>query len=195
LKSLWHSPFTMFDQIVKHIQAEAKAAKLGKPARIVVKVNALLEPTVINELYKASQAGVKIDLIVRGVCALKPKVKGLSENIRVRSIVGQFLEHHRIFYFYANGKENIYLSSADWMDRNLFRRIEVAFPILEPELKQKVIHEGLNELLKDVSSWNMNSDGLYKQSASASNNKLSGQQNLLLKYSVVTKSSKGKLKA
>ena len=195
LKSLWHSPFTMFDQIVKHIQAEAKAAKLGKPARIVAKVNALLEPAVINELYKASQAGVKIDLIVRGVCALKPKVKGLSENIRVRSIVGQFLEHHRIFYFYANGKENVYLSSADWMDRNLFRRIEVAFPILEPELKQKVINEGLNELLKDASSWNMNSDGLYKQSASASNNKLSGQQNLLLKYSVVTKSSKGKLKA
>jgi polyphosphate kinase len=185
----------MFDQIVKHIQAEAKAAKLGKPARIVAKVNALLEPAVINELYKASQAGVKIDLIVRGVCALKPKVKGLSENIRVRSIVGQFLEHHRIFYFYANGKENVYLSSADWMDRNLFRRIEVAFPILEPELKQKVIHEGLNELLKDISSWNMNSDGLYKQLASASNNKLSGQQNLLLKYSVVTKSSKGKLKA
>jgi polyphosphate kinase len=195
LKSLWHSPFTMFDQIVKHIQAEAKAAKLGKPARIVVKVNALLEPAVINELYKASQAGVKIDLIVRGVCALKPKVKGLSENIRVRSIVGQFLEHHRIFYFYSNGKENVYLSSADWMDRNLFRRIEVAFPILEPELKQKVINEGLNELLKDASSWNMNSDGLYKQSASASNNKLSGQQNLLLKYSVATKSSKGKLKA
>ena len=107
LKSLWHSPFTMFDQIVKHIQTEAKAAKLGKPARIVAKVNALLEPTVINELYKASQAGVKIDLIVRGVCALKPKVKGLSENIRVRSIVGQFLEHHRIFYFYAHGKEEV----------------------------------------------------------------------------------------
>ena len=195
LKSLWHSPFTMFDQIVKHIQTEAKAAKLGKPARIVAKVNALLEPTVINELYKASQAGVKIDLIVRGVCALKPKVKGLSENIRVRSIVGQFLEHHRIFYFYAHGKEEVYLSSADWMDRNLFRRIEVAFPILDPELKQKVINEGLNELLKDVSSWNMNADGLYKQSASASNIKLSGQQNLLLKYSVMPQPTKRKTKA
>ncbi len=195
LKSLWHSPFTMFDQIVKHIQTEAKAAKLGKPARIVAKVNALLEPTVINELYKASQAGVKIDLIVRGVCALKPKVKGLSENIRVRSIVGQFLEHHRIFYFYAHGKEEVYLSSADWMDRNLFRRIEIAFPILDPELKQKVINEGLNELLKDVSSWNMNADGLYKQSASASNIKLSGQQNLLLKYSVMPQPTKTKLKA
>ena len=195
LKSLWHSPFTMFDQIVKHIQTEAKAAKLGKPARIVAKVNALLEPTVINELYKASQAGVKIDLIVRGVCALKPKVKGLSENIRVRSIVGQFLEHHRIFYFYAHGKEEVYLSSADWMDRNLFRRIEIAFPILDPELKQKVINEGLNELLKDVSSWNMNADGLYKQSASASNIKLSGQQNLLLKYSVMPQPTKRKTKA
>ena len=195
LKSLWHSPFTMFDQIVKHIQTEAKAAKLGKPARIVAKVNALLEPTVINELYKASQAGVKIDLIVRGVCALKPKVKGLSENIRVRSIVGQFLEHHRIFYFYAHGKEEVYLSSADWMDRNLFRRIEIAFPILDPELKQKVINEGLNELLKDGSSWNMNADGLYKQSASASNVKLSGQQNLLLKYSVMPQPTKRKTKA
>ena len=195
LKSLWHSPFTMFDQIVKHIQTEAKAAKLGKPARIVAKVNALLEPTVINELYKASQAGVKIDLIVRGVCALKPKVKGLSENIRVRSIVGQFLEHHRIFYFYAHGKEEVYLSSADWMDRNLFRRIEIAFPILDPDLKQKVINEGLNELLKDVSSWNMNADGLYKQSASASNIKLSGQQNLLLKYTVTPQPTKRKTKA
>ncbi|CAM8354608.1 Ppk Polyphosphate kinase [Candidatus Methylopumilus planktonicus] len=194
LKSLWHSPFTMFDQIVKHIQNEAKAARLGKPARIVAKVNSLLEPAVINELYKASQAGVKIDLIVRGVCALKPKVKGLSENIRVRSIVGQFLEHHRIFYFYAHGKEEVYLSSADWMDRNLFRRIEVAFPILDPELKQKVINEGLNELLKDVSSWNMNADGLYKQSIPSSNVKLSGQQNLLLKYSVAAKPAKRKLK-
>lgn len=195
LKSLWHSPFTMFDQIVKHIQNEARAAKLGKPARIVAKVNSLLEPAVINELYKASQAGVKIDLIVRGVCALKPKVKGLSENIRVRSIVGQFLEHHRIFYFYAHGKEQVYLSSADWMDRNLFRRIEVAFPILDPELKQKVINEGLNELLKDVLSWNMNADGLYKQSISSSNVKLSGQQNLLLKYSVVAQPAGRKLKA
>ena len=195
LKSLWHSPFTMFDQIVKHIQNEARAAKFGKPARIVAKVNSLLEPAVINELYKASQAGVKIDLIVRGVCALKPKVKGLSENIRVRSIVGQFLEHHRIFYFYAHGKEQVYLSSADWMDRNLFRRIEVAFPILDPELKQKVINEGLNELLKDVLSWNMNADGLYKQSIPSSNVKLSGQQNLLLKYSVVAQPARRKLKA
>jgi polyphosphate kinase len=196
LKTLWHSPFTMFDEIVKHIRAEARAAKLGKPARIVAKVNALLEPAIINELYKASQAGVKIDLIVRGVCALKPKVKGLSENIRVRSVVGQFLEHHRIYYFYSHGKEDLYLSSADWMDRNLFRRIEVAFPVLDPVLKQKVISEGLNELLKDTSSWIMNDQGFYKQTASpASLNKLSGQQNLLLKYSGILSPSKRKIKA
>jgi polyphosphate kinase len=196
LKTLWHSPFTMFDQIVKHIQAEARAAKLGKPAKIVAKVNALLEPAIINELYKASQAGVQIDLIVRGVCALKPKVKGLSENIRVRSIVGQFLEHHRIYYFYAQGKEDLYLSSADWMDRNLFRRIEVAFPVLDPVLKQKVINEGLNELLKDTSSWIMHGQGFYKQTTSSvSFNKLSGQQNLLLKYSGILSASKRKIKA
>ena len=166
-----------------------------EPETLFAKVNALVDQGVIESLYRASQAGVKIDLIVRGVCALKPKVKGLSENIRVRSIVGQFLEHHRIFYFYAHGKEEVYLSSADWMDRNLFRRIEIAFPILDPELKQKVINEGLNELLKDGSSWNMNADGLYKQSASASNIKLSGQQNLLLKYSVMPQPTKRKTKA
>jgi polyphosphate kinase len=183
LKQLWHSPFTMFDQIVKHIRAEAKSAKLGKPARIVAKINSILEPSIIVELYKASQAGVQIDLIVRGVCALKPKVKGLSDNIRVRSVVGQFLEHHRIYYFYSRGKEDVYLSSADWMDRNLFRRIEVAFPVLSPDLKQKVIDEGLNELLKDTSSWIMNSNGTYRQSISKVGKiKLTGQQKLLSSY-------------
>lgn len=189
LKQLWHSPFTMFDQVVKHIRAEAKAAKMGKPARIVAKINSLLEPSIIAELYKASQAGVQIDLIVRGVCALKPKVKGLSDNIRVRSVVGQFLEHHRIYYFYSHGKEDVYLSSADWMDRNLFRRIEVAFPVLNPDLKQRVIDEGLNELLKDSSSWIMNSNGTYKQSISNTGKiKLTGQQKLLCLYNSIKKS-------
>jgi polyphosphate kinase len=193
LKTLWHSPFTMFDNIVKSIRAEAKAAKLGKPARIVAKVNALLEPLIINELYKASQAGVKIDLIVRGVCALKPKVKGLSENINVRSIIGQFLEHHRIYYFHANGKEALYLSSADWMDRNLFRRIEVAFPVQDKNLKQRVIQEGLNELLKDKSAWIMNSNGSYKQLKNAAQSQTpSGQQHLLIKYGPETSVTKKK---
>jgi polyphosphate kinase len=196
LKALWNSPFTMFDNIVRSIRAEAKAAKAGKPARIVAKVNALLEPLIITELYKASQAGVKIDLIVRGVCALKPKVKGLSENIHVRSIIGQFLEHHRIYYFHANGKEALYLSSADWMDRNLFRRIEVAFPVLDKTLKQKAIYEGLHMLLKDKSAWIMNSNGTYRQSKGLTQNvPPSGQENLLLKYDTKVALSKRKVKA
>jgi polyphosphate kinase len=117
--------------IVAAIQAEAEAARSGGKGRIIAKMNSLLEPEVINALYEASQAGVKIDLIVRGVCACA-RASGLSENIRVRSIIGRFLEHHRVFYFYAGGKENVYLSSADWMERNFFRRIELAFPILDP---------------------------------------------------------------
>ena len=139
-------------ELVKLIRAEARAARDGKKALIIAKMNALLEPTIIEELYKASQAGVKIELIVRGVCALKPEVKGLSDNIQVRSIIGRFLEHHRIFYFYNGGNELVYLSSADWMERNLLRRVEVAFPIKDTVLKQKVIQEGLNILLADNSS-------------------------------------------
>ncbi len=125
-------------------------------------MNALLEPQTIEALYEASQAGVKIDLIVRGVCALRPGVPGLSENIRVRSIVGRFLEHHRIFYFRNNGADDVYLSSADWMDRNFFRRIEICFPILDKKLKARIIKEGLRAYLTDnVQAWDMNADGLY----------------------------------
>ncbi len=164
LKKLWQSPFTMHKELIAHIQAEATAAKAGKKANIIAKMNALLEPTIIQELYKASQAGVKIELIIRGVCALKPGVPGLSDNIKVRSIIGRFLEHHRIYYFYANGEETLYLSSADWMDRNLFRRVEVAFPVLDKKLKARVIKEGLRMLLKDNSTaWQMNSEGAYAQ--------------------------------
>ncbi len=104
----------------------------GKPARIVAKMNALLEEGVIRALYAASQAGVRIDLIVRGACALRPGVPGMSENIRVRSILGRFLEHHRVWYFDNDGDADVWLSSADWMGRNLFRRIEVAFPVRDP---------------------------------------------------------------
>jgi polyphosphate kinase len=163
-RELWESPFTLLDELVAHIRAEAKAAKAGKKALIIAKMNALLEPTIIAELYKASQAGVKIQLIVRGVCALQPGVKGLSDNISVRSIIGRFLEHHRICYFYANGKESVHLSSADWMDRNLLRRVEVAFPVKDQALKKRVILEGLKLLLKDnATAWKMNSDGSYQQ--------------------------------
>jgi polyphosphate kinase len=164
LKHLWQSPFTMHEELIKHIRAEARAAKAGRKARIMAKMNALLEPTIIQELYKASQAGVKIDLIIRGVCALQPGVPGLSENIKVRSIIGRFLEHHRIYYFYADGEETLYLSSADWMDRNLFRRVEVAFPVLDKKLKARVIKEGFQMLLKDnATAWLMNGHGQYQQ--------------------------------
>ena len=164
LKKLWQSPFTMQAEIIKGIRLEIKNARLGKKASLIAKMNALLEPSVIQELYRASQAGVKIDLIVRGVCALMPGVKGLSENIRVRSVIGRFLEHHRIYYFYADGIENVYLSSADWMDRNLYRRVEVAFPVENLSLKKRVIQEGLKMLLKDnQAAWVMNSEGKYRR--------------------------------
>src|SRR5471032_519702 len=163
LHQLWQAPFTLHPNLMEAIRAEADNARAGKKARIVAKMNALLEPTVIIALYEASQAGVKIDLIVRGVCALKPGVEDLSENITVRSIVGRFLEHHRIFYFYAGGEEKVYLSSADWMDRNLFRRVEVAFPVNDRRLKRRVIAEGLSVFLGDnQAAWLMQSDGHYK---------------------------------
>ncbi|PHP89811.1 polyphosphate kinase 1 [Burkholderia sp. AU18528] len=164
LHELWQSPFTLHPRIIDSIRAEIDNAQAGKRARIVAKMNALLEPSVIAALYEASQAGVKVDLIVRGVCALKPGVPGLSENITVRSIVGRFLEHHRIYYFHAGGAEDVYLSSADWMDRNLFRRVEVAFPIRDRRLKRRVIAEGLSVCLGDnQSAWQMHSDGHYRR--------------------------------
>ncbi|MBN3839689.1 polyphosphate kinase 1 [Burkholderia sp. Ac-20349] len=164
LHELWQSPFTLHPRIIDAIRAEIDNARAGKRARVVAKMNALLEPTVIAALYEASQAGVKVDLIVRGVCALKPGVPGLSENITVRSIVGRFLEHHRIYYFHANGTEDVYLSSADWMDRNLFRRVEVAFPVRDRKLKRRVIAEGLSVCLGDnQSAWLMHSDGHYRR--------------------------------
>ena len=112
----------------------------------------------------ASQAGVEIDLIVRGPCALRPGVPGLSDNIRVRSVVGRFLEHHRIFHFHADGEDQMYLSSADWMDRNFFRRIEIAFPVLDPRLKRRVMKEGLRPYLGDnCQAWDMQPDGNYRR--------------------------------
>ena len=164
LKHLWQAPFTLQPNVVAAIQAEAETARAGGKAMIVAKMNSLLEPETIHALYEASQAGVSVELIIRGVCALRPGVPGLSENIRVRSIIGRFLEHHRVFYFYAGGEEKVYLSSADWMERNFFKRIELAFPILDPKLKKRVITEGLKFYLADnQQSWDMNGDGVYQR--------------------------------
>lgn len=160
---LLQAPFTMHPQMLAAINAEAEHARAGKKAFIIAKMNALLEPQIISALYDASTAGVKIDLIVRGVCALRPGIPGVSENIRVHSIIGRFLEHSRIFYFYNGGARNIFLSSADWMQRNFFRRVEVCFPVLDAKLKRRVIKEGLAPYLKDnCQTWEMGSDGEYR---------------------------------
>lgn len=162
LKHLWQAPFSLQQNIIAAIHEETAAARAGKRSRIIAKMNSLLEPGTISALYEASQAGVKIDLIVRGVCALRPGIKGLSDNIRVRSIIGRLLEHHRVFYFFAGGEEKVYLSSADWMERNFFRRIELAFPVLDKKLKRRVISEGLQIYLTDnLQSWDMDAHGNY----------------------------------
>ncbi|MDP2430966.1 MAG: polyphosphate kinase 1 [Pseudomonadota bacterium] len=161
---LLQAPFTLHSRMMQAIRKETERAKAGEKAVVIAKMNSLLEPKVIHALYEASQAGVKVELIVRGVCALKPGIPGLSENIRVRSIIGRFLEHHRIFYFWSGGQEDVWLASADWMDRNFFRRIETGFPLLDPKLKKRVINEGLKPYLKDtLNAWEMQPDGSYKR--------------------------------
>ena len=164
LNLLWQAPFSLHSNVINAIEHETDIARHGGKGRIIAKMNALLEPQVIQALYSASQAGVEIDLIVRGACALRPGVTGLSESIRVRSIIGRFLEHHRIYYFHANGEGKLYLSSADWMDRNFFRRIEVAFPVLNLKLKRRILREGLRVYLRDnTQAWDMQSDGTYRR--------------------------------
>jgi polyphosphate kinase len=162
LRHLWMAPFTLQKRIIAAIGNQAKLARGGKAARIIAKVNALSDAATINALYEASSAGVSIDLIVRGACSLRPGVKGLSENIRVRSIVGRFLEHHRIYCFGAPGSEQVYLASADWMGRNLMRRIEIAWPVLDPAIKARIIDEGLKPYLHDTAdAWRLGANGQY----------------------------------
>jgi polyphosphate kinase len=180
LKHLWQSPFTLHKQILRSIQNEAQHAQGGRKGRIIAKMNALLEPATIAALYEASAAGVEIDLIVRGVCALKPGIEGMSDNIRVRSVVGRFLEHSRIFYFHNDGAEDVFLSSADWMDRNFFRRVEICFPVLDAKLKRRVISEGLKPYLEDNSqAWEMDANGDYHLQAPRRAKPLAAQDALL----------------
>ena len=142
------------------IKAEKQMADAGKPARIVAKLNALTDPTVIKALYLASRAGVKIDLIVRGVCCLKPGIPEISENIRVISVVGRFLEHSRVYYF-LNSINQVYCSSADWMERNFSNRIEVCFPILKKKLANRIIDEMELHLNDQGQSWELQRNGEY----------------------------------
>ena len=181
LNHLWLAPFALQNEIIKAIRNEARIAKAGRPGRIIVKINALVDESVIRALYAASHDGVKIDLIVRGACTLRPGVAGLSENIKVRSIIGRFLEHSRIFYFRNDLAHDTYLASADWMTRNLFRRIEVAFPVLDKALKRRVITEGLNPYLKDNSNaWELDANGQYhRHKARGKTTEFSAQRHLM----------------
>jgi polyphosphate kinase len=171
-KRLLVAPFHLHKKMLEWINACRDAAKQGKPARIVAKMNALVDEPLIAALIEAAQAGVKTDLIVRGACILPPGLKGLTDNVRVRSLVGRFLEHHRVFYFRAGSDEELYLSSADWMGRNMFRRIEIAWPVRDPQLRQRIIDEALVAYLHDdCDAWEQGPDGEYavvKRKAGAS---------------------------
>jgi polyphosphate kinase len=180
MKRMMLAPFTMHRRVVEMIRREARNAKEGKPARIKAKMNALTEEGVIRALHAASQAGVEIDLIVRGACALRPGVPGVSEGIRVRSFLGRFLEHHRIWYFENAGDPEVWLASADWMGRNMFRRIEVAFPVLDPVLKRRVVEEGLDTYLADgTDAWQLAADGCWTRRGAASKERRAAQGQLL----------------
>jgi len=164
LKKLMVAPFDMHSRLIGLIERERDHARAGKPARIVAKLNALVDQEIIEKLYEASCADVTIDLIVRGICCLRPKMSGLSDNIRVISIVGRFLEHSRIFYFENAGQPRVFLSSADWMPRNFFRRIELAFPVENPALRDQIINEALPSFLHDrVKARELQPDGTYRR--------------------------------
>ncbi len=164
LKRLLQSPFTLQPALIARIDEEAAAAQNGQPSGIRAKMNALTEPQVIAALYRASQAGVPVDLVVRGICCLRPGVPGLSDNIRVRGLVGRFLEHARCWWF--EGRQELYCSSADWMERNLHRRVEVAFPLDDPELRRKIKAQCLDAPLHDtMGAWLLQGDGTYVRPA------------------------------
>jgi len=162
MKTLLHAPFTLHKGMLERIEREIGHVQAGGQGRIIGKMNGLEEPEMIQALYRASQAGVKIDLMVRGICCLRPGIKGVSENIRVRSILGRFLEHHRVYYFLNGGDEELFCASADWMSRNLLHRVETCFPILDKTLFDRVMKEGLRTYLADnTGTWNLRSDGRY----------------------------------
>lgn len=161
LNRLLQSPFTLHKGLLKKIQREAEHAAAGRPARIIIKINALIEPQLIQALYAASAAGVEIDLVVRGICALRPGIPDVSERIRVRSVVGRLLEHTRVYYFENGGESELWCASADWMERNMFRRVEVAFPIVNPRVSKRLYRDLLYYLKDNTQAWLLGSDGSY----------------------------------
>lgn len=164
LNRMWLAPFDLHSHLIAQIDALGLAAGQGRPTRVVAKMNALTDEALIAALLRAGQRGVKIDLIVRGACTLAAQVPGHSENIRVRSIIGRFLEHSRVFYFRDGEDESLYLSSADWMNRNMMRRVELAWPVTDPVLRQRLIDECLVAYLHDGrDAWELRPDGTYER--------------------------------
>ncbi len=179
LAKMLTAPFTIFKELMAKIDREIEHAKAGKRARIIAKINSLTETKLIDKLYEASSAGVRIDLIVRGICSLRPGIPGLSENIHVRSIVGRFLEHSRVYYFRNDGKEEYYCSSADWMDRNFFRRNETCFPIRQKPLKQRLMKDLKLFLADNCQAWVLRGDGTYVRLHANGGEPVSAQEALL----------------
>ena len=186
MHKLLHAPFTLHEGLLNKIAREIEHAEAGKPAHIIVKVNALVEQEIIQAFYRASMAGVKVDLIVRGICCLKPGVKGLSENIKVRSIIGRFLEHTRVFFFENDGSPEVWAGSADLMKRNLLRRVETCFPIESKKLRERIIDD-LNVYLSDnTQAWLLNEDGRYTRTTRSDNEDVISAQTTLLELMAKT---------
>jgi polyphosphate kinase len=182
LTKLLQSPFGMHAAMVQKIEREADRAASGRPGRIIAKMNSLVDPQAIDALFRASRAGVQVDLIVRGLCALRPGIPGVSENIRVRSVVGRFLEHSRVFYFGNDGASELYLSSADWMERNFFRRVEIAFPVREQTHRDRILRD-LNYYLADnAQAWTLGRDGGYTHCERGDEAIRDAQASLLARY-------------
>jgi polyphosphate kinase len=182
LRRLLQSPFNLHESVQAMIERESAHALAGRKARIIVKLNALVDPKTIDTLYRASRSGVKIDLIVRGVCAVRPGIPGVSDNIRVRSIVGRFLEHSRAYWFENDGASELYLSSADWMERNFFRRVEIAFPVLRAEHRRRILEDLETLLADDTNAWELRADGTYTRLSVSTSAPVDAQALLLERY-------------
>jgi polyphosphate kinase len=184
MNKLWAAPFFLQKNMVEKIEAVGAAAAKGLPARIVAKMNSLTDPVLVHALISAGQKGAQIDLIVRGACMLPAGIPGKTDNIRVRSIIGRFLEHSRVFFFEADMVQDIYLSSADWMTRNMTRRVELAWPVLELSLRQRLIDECLLAYLHDTrNAWTLDADGKYRRVEKQGRKPQSAQALLMQKYS------------
>jgi polyphosphate kinase len=182
LTKLLQSPFGLHDAVVAKIAREGDHARAGKPGRIIAKMNSLVDPQVIEALYRASRDGVQIDLIIRGLCALRPGIPGVSENIRVRSVIGRFLEHSRVFYFGNAGASELYLASADWMERNFFRRVEIAFPVKEQSHRERILRDLNSYLADNTQAWVLGRDGRYTRCVRGDDEIRDAQNSLLNRY-------------